>query len=125
MGALNGGQNIVNLSAARWDDFLVFLALCVGGCCAIWQGDKTAGSPIKLRMLKSDAGGRTGCVVFGIGIGVLALLLFMASSVLESDHPFISGAIFLLWLAPAALVVRGSWRRFSGRGWLYGEKPWF
>lgn len=128
MAALNGGQNVVHLSAGRWDDYLAFLALCVGGGWAIWRGDKLAGSPIWQRVKTGGSDHNTrnlGCLVFGAGIGAMALVLFMIGGTVLNAEPLLAGAIISLWLIPLGLIVRGGWRRFSGRGWLWGERPWF
>lgn len=125
-------QSVLRLSSGRWDDWLAVVACFGGGWWLNRRGDKLAGGPIVARframmgLSRFERGQRNiGCLTFGVGIGLVALVLFMTFGVAQDDNALPGMAIMSVWLIPLVLMVRGGWRRFSGRGWLFGERPWF
>ncbi len=119
--------SIWNASSGRWDDYLLVLA-CFGFG-ALMSRDRVAGWPVRTRnraLVQADSAERAqrinGCMVFFVGMGLLALVVVMATgSVVASDGRALGSLIVAIWALPLLWVMRTGWRRFSGQGWLGGN----
>jgi hypothetical protein len=123
---MRSGGSVWNASSGRWDDYLLILACLVVGAFVFRAGDRLAGWPIRTRnraAFGAEASLRiNGCLVFFIGLALLALILFMAIGAVVDSGGREWGSLFVaLWSLPLLWIMRAGWRRFSGRGWLGGR----